>query len=274
MKNNYYVYIYFDTRKPGRYVYDNYIFDYEPFYIGKGKDKRYYYHIKESYKKTVHTPNANKIRKIRNITGDNPIIIKIESLLSEEKAFEIEKKFIRLIGRKDLSNGPLLNLTDGGDGFSNIIRKPITPEGRENLSKAMKSAMQGDRNHMYGKKGKENNNYGRGKKIYQYDIFGNLIKVWDNSNLIEGFDRHAIDNRCKNNSEKHYCDFIWSYKSLPDNSFIKLSGIKRLGKGYYSIKFFDGNIMEYKNMDIRKISKILSMPRNLLETYIQKNEIR
>ena len=38
---NHYVYVYLDTRKPGKYVYEDLEFEYEPFYIGQGTKYRY-----------------------------------------------------------------------------------------------------------------------------------------------------------------------------------------------------------------------------------------
>lgn len=37
----YYVYILFDPRKPGKFIYNSFCFLYKPFYIGKGKIKQW-----------------------------------------------------------------------------------------------------------------------------------------------------------------------------------------------------------------------------------------
>jgi len=113
----FYVYVYLDPRKPGTYIYDEYSFDYEPFYVGKGSNNRLYYHIKDGYHSNNHI--LNKIKKIQLETGCDPIIIKIMDQISEEISFNLEKHIIQTIGRVDLHKGPLCNFTEGGEGSSN-----------------------------------------------------------------------------------------------------------------------------------------------------------
>ena len=83
--NQFYVYVYLDPRKPGKFKYGKYEFGYEPFYVGKGYNQRFKIHLKES--KLNKDPNklkVNKIRKIRKDTNKDPIIIKYkENLLVE-----------------------------------------------------------------------------------------------------------------------------------------------------------------------------------------------
>jgi len=113
----FYVYLYLDPRKPGEYQYGEYHFDYEPFYVGKGKGKRYYDHIKR--RKSYKTPAAKKVCSLVE-NGTIPTILIYEDGLNSANAFELEINMIKTIGRRDLGIGPLLNLTDGGDGVSNV----------------------------------------------------------------------------------------------------------------------------------------------------------
>lgn len=107
--NNFYVYQYIDPRNN------------EPFYVGKGCNDRCYDHLNnvlnENY---VELDNIEKHKRIKDILNNkqNPIITKIYDNIEEWLAFGIEKYFIKKIGRKDLGLGPLLNLTNGGDGFT------------------------------------------------------------------------------------------------------------------------------------------------------------
>ena len=98
---------------PGFYVYlyikENGI----PYYCGKGKGKRAF-------------------RKGAPKNSNNIIIVSIN--LFEHEAFLLEKKLIKLYGRKDIGTGILRNKTDGGDGVSGL---PRTKEHNQNISKSL-----------------------------------------------------------------------------------------------------------------------------------------
>jgi NUMOD3 motif len=116
MKNSetiFYGYVLLDPRKSGRYIYDRYAFEYEPFYVGKGSNARI-----DGHRYTNDgTFKYNIINKITE-AGLDFISIVIETGLTELQAFSLEKHLIKLIGRRDLGLGPLANLTDGGEGAS------------------------------------------------------------------------------------------------------------------------------------------------------------
>lgn len=123
----FYVYVYLDPRKPGKYSYcnGNINFEYEPFYVGKGSGNRYFYHIEEASrykdKRAMNKHKLNRIRKIKRQTNNNPIIIFYERHLSDHISQHLECLLIAKIGRSDKGAGPLTNLTDGGEGNSGWI---------------------------------------------------------------------------------------------------------------------------------------------------------
>lgn len=116
--NIYYTYVYLDPRKPGRYSYGDFItFFYEPYYVGKGKENRIYDHLKRN----IETKrNIHKSKKIKNIILEEfkpeEYIIKVIKDVEEKCAFCYEIYFINIIGRHDLSFGPLCNHSNGGEG--------------------------------------------------------------------------------------------------------------------------------------------------------------
>jgi hypothetical protein len=164
----FYVYVYLDPRKPGKYSYcnGNINFDYEPFYVGKGYGDRSSAHIREvdyleehqTLEEKGNKHKRNKIRKIRRIMGRDPIIILYEQGIEEEISFHLECLLIAKIGRYDKGLGPLTNMTDGGDGVRGRVlseeelkrRKDMwTPELRQRHSEKCKgrpSPMKGKHN--------------------------------------------------------------------------------------------------------------------------------
>ncbi len=138
----FYTYIYLNPLKPGNFVYKNLNFKYEPFYVGKGKGKRINHHY-DLVLKNKQDKNRHKFNTINQIISENekPIIKKYSNNLLETQAFKEEMFLINLIGRKDLNDGPLLNLTNGGDGASGHIwqiGRKLSQETKNKISNTLK----------------------------------------------------------------------------------------------------------------------------------------
>lgn len=114
--NNYYTYIYFEPKTQ------------TPFYIGKGRSNRFYpsAHTKEGV-------NAYLVNKIKKIGVKNVLTVFAIQNVCEEVAMCCEVDLIHVIGRKDQGKGPLINLTDGGDGWS------LSKISRQRMSNAQKA---------------------------------------------------------------------------------------------------------------------------------------
>lgn len=107
-QGEYYVYVYLDPRKKGDFVYDDISFEYEPFYVGKGKGNRIEQSIYDN------NNNLNKKHTISEIfnSGLKPISLKIYDNISNEKSYELEREIIQKIGRLN-ENSVLTNVTKG-----------------------------------------------------------------------------------------------------------------------------------------------------------------
>lgn len=139
MENNWYVYRHIRLDKN------------EPFYIGIGNKKNY----ARAYQ--TNPDRRNEIwRKIFTKTNIDVEII-LEGL-SKSQASEKEQEFIKLYGRKDLNNGLLCNMTDGGDGIWNCIRSEDTKE-------KLRQQKLGDKNPMFGKTPSKETSLKRSKSL-------------------------------------------------------------------------------------------------------------
>jgi len=192
---SYYVYVILDTRKPGEYNYKDLSFEYEPFYVGRGKGRR--------TKTTLKEGNDYKLKKIDKIEkeGCEVKVIKLYDNLSFKESQKLEIDVISKIGRYDLNNGHLVNFTDGGEGRKNIV---ISDETRKKMRKArlgvepwnkgvscsdetrkkISQSLSGENNFNYGKhfseehkrKLSESNKVPQCLSVMQYDLDGNFIE--------------------------------------------------------------------------------------------------
>lgn len=115
------VYIYLDPRKPGKYVYGDYSFDYEPFYVGQGNYRRSTIHLESAKSDMTYSKSYkhNKLVKLLSL-GLEPTILILHENLTQEESYSIEMNLISLIGRSDIKTGCLTNRTDGGPGTVGI----------------------------------------------------------------------------------------------------------------------------------------------------------
>ena len=245
-KTDYYVYVYCDPRKPGKFEYDNlnFTFNYEPFYVGMGRNSRWTRHL---------TPyeinwNYNSIKngKIKHILSEGYDILKYvvfyKTKMLRDEAREIEKLLINQIGRICDNTGVLSNLTLGGEDVSLMTSRvkgktyeEIYGFERANELKEIR------RQHLKG------NNYGertRGKKmsqeqkeklrekkqlsVKQLDKNFNLIKIWKSPAEAAkslGISVSGIHNTLTPNYRtKSAGGYYWEYEIRKNIKYIKKDG--------------------------------------------------
>ena len=124
-----------------------------PFYVGKGKDSRMYYHL-WNVNSLSNTSLQSMILEIRN-NNQQPIIEKVFITDNETEALDVERQLIAQHGRIDLNTGTLCNKTPGGDGFGNTGTRWSTDQ-RKKLTEYRQHHV-------------------KGRGISQYDMMGNFI---------------------------------------------------------------------------------------------------
>jgi hypothetical protein len=222
-----YVYVYLDPRKPGNYNYINYNFEYEPFYIGKGKERRYKTHL-EKVKNGI-CKDLLKDYIIKELLSLNlePIIIKYRDNMKENEALELEKNMIISIGRVDLKTGPLSNLSNGGQGISN---RKFTDTHRKNLSLARKGKvsekqlehlknihkkMIGNKRTLgisFSKEVRERMGKSHYKPVYQLNSIGEILNEFDSIKNAENYIGVPIK-KVLSGKGKTAGGFYWKYKN-------------------------------------------------------------
>lgn len=109
----------------------------EIFYIGIGDIKRAY----RKGSRNIHWKRIVNLTEYRvDILHDN---------LTWEQACEYEKKLIAKYGRRDLGKGPLVNMTDGGDGK---VGYRFSQESKDKIGNSNKGKLVGEKNPFFGKK--------------------------------------------------------------------------------------------------------------------------
>lgn len=114
-----------------------------PFYVGLGRT------VDRWNPLTARTRNPHCKRTVMKVGLDN-ISVRVIENLSKADACRIEQTLISYYGRKDIGNGPLTNMTDGGEGIQNV-----SAESRKKMAKAANDQKQqrsdrisGDKNPM------------------------------------------------------------------------------------------------------------------------------
>src|SRR5687767_9844318 len=109
------------------YVYVFFYLTGVPCYVGKGKGNRWLEHERRKRATSIHLQRLILEAKRQGLELPR---IKIREDLSEDEAFILERELIKIIGRRDLGTGPLVNLTDGGDG---AVGQIMSQEARDKL---------------------------------------------------------------------------------------------------------------------------------------------
>jgi hypothetical protein len=100
----------------------------QPCYVGKGRQQRIFYHNQRGQ----NHPNRELAKIFAASNGDLPAV-KIRENLTDDEALKTETALIAAIGRNYI--GPLVNLTNGGDGRSGY---KCSQETKAKMSAAVK----------------------------------------------------------------------------------------------------------------------------------------
>lgn len=228
--NNKCVYVFMDHRKKGNYIYNDYKFEYEPIYVGKGNVNR-----PKQHKYRLNNENIRfykKYLKILNDTGIEPILLIMFENLNEKDSAYKEIELIKTIGRIE-ENGTLTNLTTGGEGTSNIKRNHDTIKKLQKSIelKYLKNIEKRKTNFIKNSNIKHNNKYD-----YSLVNYKNMISIVKIICPIHG----VFKQQCNSHKNGSGCPLCSGNKKSNNDNFIKKSIIKHNNK-------YDYSLINYKN---------------------------
>ena len=232
MENDYYVYIYLNQLKPGSWNYKKIKFDYQPFYVGKGKKKRDKSHLYPCNLKNKSHKN-NIIKQILKETSEEPIHYRIYENLTNDEAIKIEADIIKKFGRENDGSGILANMTDGGEGVNNFVDKNKNKEWAW-------------------------------RKVYQYSLDGEFIKEWDSICSVDLGGKRTSNISTSIRKGGTFGGYIWFYEK---QDYVKPRIKNQMKITYTDIKQIDRDTGEIINifenaLDIEKKLNLRSGARN------------
>lgn len=192
----------------------------EVFYVGKGTNNR-------------SRVRNNKSKFWNSIVEKHGYVIEIvESGLQEWYAFELEYNLIAYYGRRDLGRGPLVNLTDGGEGASGSI---VSEERKLQVSRRMK----GDNHPNASKTVYEFINIETGKEFsgtplefsskFNFQIFPllcgkcNSLNTWTLKTKYETIPHDVLLNPQAGSRHNMFDPVVYSFTNLLTNSIVEMT---------------------------------------------------
>jgi hypothetical protein len=190
----------------------------EVFYVGisiSNENKKYYRAYNKFDRTDFWKKVAAKTEYRVDILLDN---IPYKILLKKEQ------EFIKRYGRRNMNEGTLVNLTDGGEGCVRAL-KPMGERQRlamigkkrpkeigEKISKALKGVPKPPEHMIKLQKAAQAINEKRKKKIIQKTMSGDIVKIWESNHscMHAGYCRGSIIKCCKGIKES-YRKYKWEY---------------------------------------------------------------
>jgi hypothetical protein len=275
-----YVYVLLNPLKKGIYKYQEFKFDYEPFYIGISNLDSY--HLREDMhtnfvkNKSVYAKNKIKNAIIKKILDNKmePISIRILENISRQEACQKEIELISLIGVRIDRTGPLSNISKGGDGGDTFTNNPR----KEEIRKKHRLNAIGEKNNMYGLSlelrpshiAKINGNHWNKGKVASIETKKKLSLMRSGSKNSRSKKTLLFDKEFNLVKEFDYCFSIGDYLNCSHKAVSRTANYNskkeipyHTTKGYYIVYKCDWeNKFKQKEEEIKKSLKTLKKNKN------------